>query len=611
MQRLALLLVFVCAPAFAQQWSGVLAPSRAADWSQAGAGPIPNRTTICANLSPGATAAQINSAIAACPAEGVVKLAAGTYSVGSPGIVFDDKSGVTLRGAGSNATIINFTGNNNCGGMGGDVCFINGQPNWTGDPTNVANWTAGYAPGSTQITLSSTTNLKVGTVIILDQLNDTNTDNGGVWVCGTGGINVCASEAQSGTGRTNRQLMQLVRVTAISGNNVSITPAIRMPNWRSDRSPGAWWSSDTPVMSSGIEDLQLNHTSSSGAESGIYFYNAYNCWVKGIASVKGPRNHVWLYQSAHITVRDSYFFDTKGQESESYGVEHFQASDNLIENNIFQHIAAAMLSDGGDGSVFGYNFSINDYYAVADWAQGSAYHHGPGNNFFLWEGNDGFGLIADNVHGTAHFITAFRNRFQGWEQGKSLQTVPVHIYAANRFFNIIGNVLGDVTYHNTYSAQAGGSSAGCDRAIYGIGWGGNCGGGGGLPNDPLAVSTLMRWGNYDTVNDAARFQSAEVPTGSALYPNSVPASQTLPNSFYLNSKPTFFGSVPWPAIGPDVTGGSEAGIGGHNAKIPARRCFEDVMRGTWGDTTARTFDASACYNGTPQVRPKPPVLSAN
>jgi hypothetical protein len=36
-------------------------------------------------------------------------------------------------------------------------------------------------------------------------------------------------------------------------------------------------------------------------------------------------------------------------------VEHFQASDNLVEN-IFQKIATPMLSDGGNGTVFAYNF---------------------------------------------------------------------------------------------------------------------------------------------------------------------------------------------------------------------------------------------------------------
>jgi len=51
--------------------AGILERSRAVDWgagNQGVAGGIPNRTTICATLNPGATAGQINAAIAACPA---------------------------------------------------------------------------------------------------------------------------------------------------------------------------------------------------------------------------------------------------------------------------------------------------------------------------------------------------------------------------------------------------------------------------------------------------------------------------------------------------------------------------------------------------------------
>ena len=76
---LALLILASPVAAHAQAWSGILSSSRATDWSRPGvAGGVPNRTTICATLDPGATAAQINSAIAACPANQVVFLDAGT-----------------------------------------------------------------------------------------------------------------------------------------------------------------------------------------------------------------------------------------------------------------------------------------------------------------------------------------------------------------------------------------------------------------------------------------------------------------------------------------------------------------------------------------------------
>src|SRR5712691_7997292 len=80
----------------------LISASRRIDWSQAGVpGGIPNRTTICATLSPGASAAQINGAIASCPDGQVVKLNAGIYNL-STGIVFNNKNNVTLRGAGAN-----------------------------------------------------------------------------------------------------------------------------------------------------------------------------------------------------------------------------------------------------------------------------------------------------------------------------------------------------------------------------------------------------------------------------------------------------------------------------------------------------------------------------
>src|SRR5438874_4480222 len=81
---LILLALLCCFPAYshAQLWSGIISPSRAIDWSNAGVpGGIPNRSNICATLNPGASAAQINSAIAACPSNEVVFLNAGTYNI--------------------------------------------------------------------------------------------------------------------------------------------------------------------------------------------------------------------------------------------------------------------------------------------------------------------------------------------------------------------------------------------------------------------------------------------------------------------------------------------------------------------------------------------------
>src|SRR5881409_992710 len=113
-RTLALLITITATLARAQPWSGVLDPSRAIDWSKAGVtGGIPNRTISCAALNPGATAAQINNAIAACPGGQVVRLNAGTYNL-SDGIDFSGTNNVTLRGAGPDKTILKFTGSSGC-----------------------------------------------------------------------------------------------------------------------------------------------------------------------------------------------------------------------------------------------------------------------------------------------------------------------------------------------------------------------------------------------------------------------------------------------------------------------------------------------------------------
>ena len=262
-----------------------MAASRSIDWHSPGVpGGIPNRTTICTTLSPGATATQINTAIAACPGGQVVFLQAGTYNL-SAGIIFNNKNNVTLRGAGPDQTFLMFTGGNNCGGLGGDLCFINGDANWSGGPGNTANWTAGYAAGTTSIVLSSTTNLQVGSLLILDQLDDS-AATGAVWSCQT--VGACSQQGGIGQGRPGRGQTQVVRVTAISGGacpcTVMISPGLYMPNWRASQSPGAWWSSSLPISGSGAEDLSMDHTGSS-ADGGTFIFNGYGIWLRNIRSL--------------------------------------------------------------------------------------------------------------------------------------------------------------------------------------------------------------------------------------------------------------------------------------------------------------------------------------
>ncbi len=589
----SLLFVVMCAgfASTAQAQSNPIAASRRIDWSQAGVnGGIPSRTTVCSTLSPGASSDQINAAIANCPSGQVVKLNPGTYNLGG-GVVFDNKSNVTLRGSGPDQTFLVFNGGNGCMGLWADVCVKNGGKS-SDNPGTVANWTSGYSKGSTSITLSTTSGLAVGDMLVLDQLDDA-TDTGDIWVCQS---LACATEGGAG-GRPGRAQMQFVKVTAVSGSTVSFTPGIHMPNWRADRQPQAWWL--TPVVGAGIEDLSMDHAGSGGGiSSGVFMGNTFDSWMKNVRSMRANRNHVWLYEAARVTIRDSYFYGTLNGASQSYGVESRMSANNLIENNIFQHVTAPMMTGNATGTVYGYNYSIDHYYYVASWMQASSYFHDAGVDNVLWEGNDGNGFNADNIHGTSNFGTAFRNRWNGWEPGKDLQTSPLIIQSSNRYMNIVGNVLGEPGYHSIYESNAP-SGSNPNKSIFALGWSSN-GYTGNLANDLKVVSTMLRWGNYDVVT-GPRFNANEIPSSLSVYASTVPSSNTLPASQYKSGKPSWFGSAQWPPIGPDVTGGDLPGVDGHAFKIPARVCYEKTAKS--GEIL--NFNANNCYASTSTTVPAP------
>jgi hypothetical protein len=611
--RVLSLIFLSISSAQAANWTGILDPSRAVDWSQAGVpGGIPNRTTICATLNPGASVGQINAAIAACN-NGVVFLNAGTYNL-SAGILFSNKRNVTLRGAGANQTKLIFTGADGCGGVVSDICFINGSPNWIGGPGNIANWTGGYSQGATQIMLSTVANLQVGTLLNLDQLQDSS-DDGTVFQAANATSNNCLR--CNNAGRSGRDQTQIVKVTAISGTNVTIFPGLYLPNWRSDRTPQGWWSDDTPISGSGVEDLSADSSGVTNNGAVVAFYNAYGCWAKGIKSLYAHDSHIKFWQSAHNTVRDSYFFGNQVGQSQSYGTDTYLAADNLVENNIFQHVTVPNMNETSQGDVYGYNFSINNFYNDGSGndngiALHSAYTHAAGNAYLMWEGNAYDGMSLENFHGPAHFITAFRNRFVGRQAPKNDRVFAILNQSYQRYTNIVGNVLGDPTYHTNYTNKYGDvqDKTVCQHSIYAMGWSSECGnysaadcsGYLGCPQpDSNVAASMLRWGNYDTVTAAVRWDPSEVPSALSRYANPVP-SQTLPSSLYLSGKPGWWpASMAWPPMGPEVTGGNIPNLGGHANVIPSQDCYTRVMNGPAdGSGNPLPFDAAACYAAASQ-----------
>lgn len=82
-------------------------------------------------------------------------------------------------------------------------------------------------------------------------------------------------------------------------------------------------------------------------------------------------------------------------------------------------------------------------------------------------------------------------------------------------------------------------------------------------------------------------------------------THTLPASFYLSSEPTTWWApgIPWPPIGPDVTGGLSEGFGYVNMN-PAMNCYMNVMGGVAGGAgSPLTFNANSCYPIAPPTGP--------
>jgi hypothetical protein len=644
-------------PAFGQQWSGLLAPNRAVDWSSAGAGAIPSRTGICQTLgvagqsstySQSVTAANIQSALLSCAGSNqAVYLNPGTYAMTQSLFTYPQAApnNVTLRGAGASQTILKWSSGaslGNCNGTGAAaVCIYNGDSGALQYSTNILNVTGGVTSGSTSITLGSAvngalSNLKVGSLMALNQLDDALTDNGNSWTCGKGpsGSTAYCTWGGASSAYPGRQQTQIVTVTGVSGSTVTFTPGLYGPKWSNSKTPYATFSSILPVKGFGIENLRVDVTSLGELGAIVEFMWATNSWVKGVETINNTATgssgkvHYQISSDAHITVRDSYMYGANPASS-GYGVDFlWGTSDSLAENNISQHMPTGFLLETGTGNVFGYNFAVDNNFG-GSWQQCDAYHHGGGDAFDLWEGQEGTCAYFDDGHGTSYGMTLFRDYFSGYDPAntcpssdrscttttKNQNTAAVMNQAFNRYNNLVANVLGNGTYARTYQNQgATGSPSSCPGFTWQVLYSLNFANGNQTPfspacqssaysldNDSLVSSTLMRWGNYDTVNGSVQTNSGETASGSPAYPglSSPSTSWSSYKSLYLSSAPSWWGTMPWPAVGPDVTGGNIANVGGHAYHNPAANCYLNVLKGSvTGSSGPLSFDASTCYGSS-------------
>jgi len=566
-----------------------LAEDRRIDWSRAGVPDgIPARTTVCATLgTPGGdrstrqtvTRTQINDAIARCPDDQVVFLNPGTYDLtGDPnngdGILLM-RSRVTLRGAGPDQTLLRFSGS-------ADERIRIGQSPWDPPaPVTVLGWIAGYDKGTTQLTLDGPVPAsQVGGIICFDQLYD----GVDVRLVGASGRQSPSWLSRDG----NRPLQQCAIATAVDGNTVTISPGLSSPYWRASQAPQLWFMpKSSQVHFSGVEDLAVD-PASSGGEDTIHFNNTYACWIRNVETMHMQRRAIVIRHSLNAEVRDSFIHGHTNDCTDGGAIEvgRRAVSDVLLENNIFYDVAAALYNEAASGNVVAYNYGVYFPYCVSGWLAETLNTHGAHPNMILIEGNQISQFVADDVYDPTSHITIFRNRFSGYDEGKTGGTVAISFVRWSDYFAAVGNVLGTPGFHDQYDERLTGSGGG--QSIFSF-----------LYFDGFPRG-LLRGGNYDTVSGRVIW-SDDAPAGDS---STYLPPQTLPASLYYGhgarpERPRWWNSptlpnpnLPWPAIGPDVTGGDPS-LGGHAHDIPAKQCFDMLRLASGG-----LYDADRCYGAT-------------
>jgi hypothetical protein len=514
---LILPLYFVCAspdPAHA----AIIPSNRIIDWKPGIPGGIPTYPVGVNVKDHGARGdgrtddtKAIQSAIDACPAGRAVYIPEGSYRLTGELRIF--AKGIVLRGAGMNKTLLM-----NESTTGSILKFSNSG----GSSVSV---TGGYARGSRTITVRDAASFKANDTVMISQENDP-------------AVVVVMDYMK-------RTMAQIFKIDSISGNTLTVN---RPLYFSYNPSRDILLTKIVPIKGAGVEDLYMRRVRDGGGDN-IEIINGVNCWVRNVHSHMVRKWHVRLRQSYACEVRESYFQDGHQFSGDStYGVGCFSRStDNLIENNIFYRMRHSMIIEwGGSGNVYGYNYSrdpLNEGKSNTTFLMSDISLHGGHPYMNLFEGNIAAHIDADNYLGSSSHNTFFRNHIER----KGLPATRYGLWAvelqmSNLYANVVGNVL--CAPNSTNSG---------DSAVWRLGYRGVSN-----EHDRRVEQTLLRHGNYNHITKSTEWD-----------PNI--ADRSIPNSLYHSSKPPFFGSTPWPAIGPDrnplVT------------KIPALVRFEAIISG--------------------------------
>lgn len=629
-----LLIILLCSP-YAAFGTYALPGARVTNWSNAGVvGGIPNRTSVYATVSPQSSTldtANINNALKSCPSGQVVMLSAGTFQIQG---VISIPSNVTLRGSGPQKTILNITGGKGLAVISfagptpsWQLSYNTPQPIAQGCTKGSSLITLASAP---------LPEWSVGGLLWLTEANDESlpvTANGGgglcTW-CGDGlgdqydlgqvvritsisGKTIGVDPPLNTTYSTSLTPAAISVAGADGSSNQPVQNAgvedLQVYDNNTGRNPnfaimGAYncWIKDVESNYADGDHVEIDYSTHCSIVDS-YFHDAFS--------------HASGSTDADIALRN-------------------YSTAILVQNNVLERLHAGVLVEwGASGNVIAYNYmdGFFDTDALNAVLYGIA-THGSHPEYNLFEGNTLAMANDDSIWGSSSDETYFRNWLTGttlvcspvndsqqvnpdgsrvpvkcspvspegyWTTGDASITAmwawqgsrPMEWNYLATSNNSVGNVIGSsqllslMPMSNWIIWQNGdGVSPNPGREYQGIAYGYSFGFGGSGSGDSGTYSNCGQSGYpaspwcsdnnepYLTGIIQGDYNYADSTTHWAAggYVDSDAGDHTLPASMYLTSKPSWFGNTPYPAIGPDVTGGQDTS--GHVCTIPAEACYK-------------------------------------
>lgn len=574
----------------AQSIGNLLTPDRnaSANWSKAGmltVGGIPNRTTVCASVSPRGggqdDTANIQNAINSCPLGQVVQLTAGRFTIAEGNFVLVDR-GITLRGAGPGNTILQRTGgavlNNENAGSNPSPIIIVGPMRYNNNFVP-ANLTADVAAGAASVKVQSAAGFSVGQIVLLDEQTNAGwvTDpqgRGQIWAepdfrvvwqkhnpelpdiddFNASDTPQTAGSAGEWFSRLDRPTAEFHMISSISGNTITFDSPTTI-SYRVAHQAQLSYTQTPYVTNAGVENMTL----SNGDDGQLRFEWAALSWAKNVD------NTVWLGEgfainnSFRVQLEQFYVHDAAWAQPGGAGYAISLAngsSEILIENGISIRANKVMVSRcSGAGSVTAYNYMDDGHINTDDgWIEiGANNSHMTGSHHMLLEGNYTFNIDSDDTHGAATYQTFFRNYAPGVRRmfvssydGNTINDArtsgngPIRAAGAQAYsywFSFIGNVLGMPNGGGipgwVYQASNWTNNV---PTIWQLGWDSFSP----YPVDPKVASTAVIDGNFDYVTNSVVWAASDT-------------AHSLPPSFFLTQKPAFFNAgrgYTWPWVNP-------------------------------------------------------------